>query len=131
VTYFEDGTVYGYLDEFADGSVNVGWLDASVPFPTGDVPDAFVDRITELCRQPVNLMRGWHYCNLCPRTTNSDLPPPTTAGVPEDDYPVGDGEIRVPGTEGVRYAAPDMLVHYVRVHGYRPPHVFVDAVLRR
>ena len=29
------------------------------------------------------------------------------------------------------YAAPDLLVHYVTVHDYRPPAEFREAVLKR
>jgi hypothetical protein len=31
---------------------------------------------------------------------------------------------------GARYAAPTLIHHYVIVHGYRPPQVFVDALMR-
>jgi hypothetical protein len=34
---------------------------------------------------------------------------------------VGGAEIRVTGRDGIRYAAPDMIIHYVEAHGYRPP----------
>jgi hypothetical protein len=42
----------------------------------------------------------------------------------------GDGEIRVIGADGVTYAAPVLLLHYVVVHKYSPPQQFVEAVLR-
>lgn len=130
MTYFADGTPYSYLSEFVDGSVNVGWLDASVPYPTGDVPPGFTGRLVELCRESVNRTRGWHYCNLCPRPAGP-VPPPITVTSPSGDFPVGSGEIRVDAEDGVRYAAPDMVAHYVIEHRYRPPDAFVQAVVEQ
>jgi hypothetical protein len=128
VTHYPDGTPYSYLPEFVDGSVNVGWLDAAEPFPTGDVPPEFVRRLIELSRNSVNRTRGWHYCNLCPKPTES-FPEPITVRSPDGDFPVGFGEIRVTGRDGIRYAAPDMIAHYVTGHRYRPPDGFIEAVL--
>jgi len=128
VTYFEDGSRYAYLPEFADGSVNIGWLDAAEPFTTGDVPPEFVDRLTELCAKPVNLTRGFHYCNLC-QVPEGQYPEPVTVATPSGDVLVGHGEIRVTGDDRVTYAAPDLVVHYVTAHRYRPPQEFIDAVL--
>ena len=130
MTYYEDGSGYRYLPELVDGSVNIGWLDVSADFTRGDVPDEFVERLVELCRDPVNLTRGWHRCNLCPPPRELAPPEPVMVSSPRGDYPVGHGEIRVEGPNGIRYAAPDMIVHYVRHHGYRPPDEFVEAVVR-
>lgn len=128
MTYYKDGTPYAYLPEFIDGSVNVGWLDAAEDYATGHVPPGFTDRLVELCRNPVNRTRGWHYCNLCPKP--SDLVPPSIEVRSADgDFPVGHGEIRVEGKDGVRYAAPDMIAHYVLEHEYQPPKDFIEAVL--
>jgi hypothetical protein len=42
---------------------------------------------------------------------------------------LGSAEIRVPGSGGRIYAAPDLIYHYVEAHGYRPPDEFVEAVM--
>jgi hypothetical protein len=128
MTFFKDDSPYGYLPEFIDGSVNIGWLDAAEPYTTGDVPAEFVERLVELCRNSVNRTRGWHYCNLCPKPAES-FPQPITVKSPTGDFPVGFGEIRVQSKDGVRYAAPDLVAHYVVEHHYRPPEQFVHAVL--
>jgi hypothetical protein len=130
MTYFEDGSRYSYLSEFEDGSVNVGWLDAAEPYATGEVPAGFIDRLVDLCRNPVNRTRGWHYCDLCPRPAEP-MPPPITVKSDAGEFPVGFGEIRVEGRNGVRYAAPDMIVHYVLEDGYRPPEEFIEAVVQQ
>jgi hypothetical protein len=130
MSYFEDGSRYRYRPEFEDGSVNIGWLDASQAYPAGPVPGAFVERLTELCLHGVNRMRGFHYCNLCPPTPGPDLPEPAHIWTPEGEYAIGSAEIRVDGADGVRYAAPDLVIHYVTEHGYRPPDGFIEAVLK-
>lgn len=48
---------------------------------------------------------------------------------PEGDLLVGGAEIRVRAKDGVVYAAPDMIVHYVLAHRYLPPAAFVEAVI--
>ena len=131
VTHFEDGTPYEYQPQ-EGAATNVGWLDAANAYPQGPVPPEFIAVLTELCRSGVLRMRGWHMCNLCvpdgERRSYSDLVP-TLVQSETGNYSVGDAEIRVPGLEGVVYAAPDMVIHYVVVHGYRPPDGFIEAVL--
>jgi hypothetical protein len=47
-----------------------------------------------------------------------------------DECPImlGDAEMRVFGPKGRIYAAPNMLYHYVRVHHYKPPDEFLQAL---
>jgi hypothetical protein len=136
MSYCQDGTAYRYSDRAVgdvqqpagdDEAVNIGWLDGSMPFDTGQVPAAFVERLVELCGQyGVHRTRGWHACTLCP----PDAAYPTMVHTATGAYPVGSAEIRVEGLDGIRYAAPNMIVHYVLEHHYRPPHVFIAAVLQ-
>ncbi len=119
MAYFEDLTPYAYiLGKWTEQPValNVGWLDKSVEyldgrheFEIGPVPLGFTERLAELVEHPVNLCRGWHNC-WC-------------------GHAQGNGEIRVTGADGVVYAAPVLIAHYVTAHGYRPPTAFIDAVL--
>lgn len=129
MTYYPDGSPYAFLPEQEDGAVNVGWLDASQPYPTGAVPAEFVERLYELCRHPVNRTRGFHWCNLCPPPDDSSKRWTAELPGPGGPYPLGSGEIRVRATGGTRYAAPDLVVHYVTEHRYRPPGEFIAAVL--
>jgi hypothetical protein len=41
---------------------------------------------------------------------------------------LGDAEIRVGGENGIVYAAPTLICHYIHEHGYRPPDEFLAAV---
>lgn len=96
--------------------LNIGWLEAGRPYAAGTVPAAFVERLKAV--QDVHWMNvclGAHRCDLCPDQ--------------ETSAPEGNGEVRIPGEPGIAYAAPFLIAHYVTAHGYRPPQVFIDAVL--
>jgi hypothetical protein len=95
----------------------VGWLSSSQPFSQGDVPAGFVSRLRALCENwsagvgalwwPV--AAGFHECEFC-----GDCRASGNVGVP---------------METLLFVAPQMISHYVESHGYRPPDVFVHAVL--
>lgn len=130
MTFFEDGSAYRYLPEaVGTGAINIGWLDAQHVFTTGEVSTAFVDKLLRLCRSPLFRTRGFHRCNLCEtasaRTVASGMTIATDAG----EFVVGGAEIRVVAENGRCFAAPDMVIHYVLAHEYRPPAPFVAAVL--
>jgi len=126
VTFFADLTPYRYLEDesIRDGSdylvftpryelLNVGWLDPGHPYEEGPVPDDFPAALLAVVDgEPVNLTRGYHYCEICG---------------PSADVR-GNGEIRVPARPGVMFAAPVLIGHYVTAHSYRPPDEFIAAV---
>lgn len=127
--FYEDLSEYDYQgeDAFMDRAsgfyalwyrpaytrLNVGWLAAGRPYPSGPVPPAFVAQLKAVQEvQRMNECLGYHECDLC------------SHGPAE-----GNGEVRIPGPPGIAYAAPFLITHYVTAHGYRPPQPFVDAVL--
>ena len=127
VAYYADGSPYSYLG--ADGALNVGWLHAAHGFPTGESVPALVSNLVRLCREPVNVKRGWHSCELCQRHRSATSLGPTVVHDADGDLRVGHAEIRVHANDGVTFAAPDMIVHYVLAHRYLPPEAFVEAVV--
>lgn len=130
MTHYRDGTEYEFLDNVESGTAqNIGWLDAAGVYTTGKVSEEFIARLSVLCSRGVYRTRGYHTCNLCPRREHDKWPSPTVVCGPDGEYAVGSSEIRVVGIDGERYAAPDMVIHYVVDHGYRPPDRFIDAVL--
>ena len=46
-----------------------------------------------------------------------------------DELWLGSAEIRVFSNEGVTYAAPNLIYHYIVDHHYLPPEEFIRAVL--
>lgn len=96
---------------FSVPEVNVGWLDPGHDFPRGDLPAELVEKLDGICRASrFNMTRGWHCCRFC-----------SGSGAH------GSAEIRIMG-DGVVYAAPTLIAHYVAAHRYLPPEGFVRAL---
>ena len=102
--------------------LNVGWMEPPYPMPAGNAPAGFAERLAAFCARDklVNLTFGSQNCGFC-KATFSDL-------YRQFNSPLGNGEIRVLG-DGVAYAAPSMICHYVAAHSYLPPAEFVEAVM--
>ena len=141
MTYFPDLTPYTYMGaprsdmlcEFRGERhppppdlLNVGWLDISVPYHSGETSVTFQERLLEYCASEhlFQLTRGFHTCQFC------ENPPVGPLIVHQDgqEISLGNCEIRVVGRSAV-YAAPTLIYHYVVAHAYRPPDEFIAAVL--
>ena len=113
---------------FPDNSVDnavcrVGWLDSGHPFTTGAAEDEFLSKLKQLYRTRVNEMRGYHICEFCPQPI---------FGIPMDldgnTIKLGSAEIHLTTSANGKFAAPDLIYHYVVAHGYLPPQKFIEAV---
>lgn len=119
--YFADMSQYSYDGEARQSMLNVGWLDAAASYNKGEVSQELIQKLLRLCRKPVNRTRGWHRCPFC-------KPYPVKVTVDGEEICLGDAEIRVQSENGVAFAAPNLLCHYVRDHEYQPPAEFLDAL---
>jgi hypothetical protein len=128
MTYVRDGDIFALFGASpADRLVAVGWLEDGMSYPVGVIEPEAVRRLRDLCREGVNRTRGFHRCTLC-----GDYELATGPLIVESEsgpFPVGSAEVRVRSPTGVRYSAPDMIIHYVEAHQYRPPDDFIAAVL--
>jgi hypothetical protein len=96
----------------------VGCLHPDHAYTKGEVPAEFLVRLTEFAAQSgdsadtldFGAFAGFHTCEFCGRSH----------GIGNFGVPSGD----------LLFVAPEMIVHYIEQHGYRPPAEFVDAVLR-
>lgn len=124
MAYFKDLTSYTYslhiLRQYekqipTEGLVNVGWLDpATAPFETGPMLLGLTEKLERLCRdRGINPYMGDHDCPMCPHTR---------------DRPMCNREIFVPNPDGGGFMCPELIGHYVRVHQYLPPEVFIRAL---
>ncbi len=120
--------------------VAVGWLDGPIEFTKGASPPEVVSRLLSL--DEVFLIdegtRGYHGCYYCDPSAFERSPGFGDGRItPRGTYPYCDRPhspeskghhlVRL---DGVVYMCPALLPHYILAHGYRPPDVFQEAVLR-
>lgn len=129
MTYYADLTPYTYgsgkRDLEASDSwrgvpvLNVGWLARGRRYARGAPPPSLAEALKRMTRtHRAEQTRGLHLCPWCASRLFSRHP----------DSPGGSAQIRVMGN-GVAYAAPELIAHYVEAHGYLPPTDFIEAVL--
>ena len=141
MSYFKDLTPYTYGDRLGgmlnvvkEGKytkvpiqgqpVNVGWMELGKPLPIGLMSPYLIQKLEKLLVvKPVNHMMGDEFCSFCLKGRKRhevELEERKT-------IPGGSFEIFVPG-DGKTYMAPELIVHYVRVHDYLPPLEFREAL---
>lgn len=92
----------------------VGWLEPPHEYSRGELPTSLAEKLDRLCRASrYHLTRGFHPCGICGDAADG----------------LGSAEIRLLG-DGVVYAAPNKIAHYVSAHAYAPPEGFVRALER-
>ena len=113
MAHYVDLTPYITLKIDNPQVVAVGWIDGSHPFPTGSVDSAFLTRLRSLSREAWEpyMTPGIHFCELCPPRTAS-----------------GSQTIWIPGDAQI-FVSPELIIHYVERHEYRPPDRYIAAVL--
>lgn len=128
MTTDEDQTPYAYWrfePEETEPTLNVGRLGRESRFEVGEPEPGLADALPALARfHRVHVTRGWHGCELCGPGAEYPVSEPSAAG----EVTLGSAEIHVPGVDGIVYAAPNLVFHYVVRHHYRPPAAFVRAV---
>lgn len=105
-------TYFGF--DPGDTLLAIGWLERGDEFATGRMDDRVYRRLGELARQPWEffIYRGFHSCSLC-----------------QYDGAESTANLFIPG-DGVIYACPELIVHCIDAHWYRPPEQFQAAVVR-
>jgi hypothetical protein len=114
MAHFNDLDPCGYFSMLSvDRLLAVGWLEKGFDYRTGNLDESVHSKLKTLLIEPWQPVRfmGPHTCDLC----------------------LNDGfrsakNVFVPG-QGVTYAAPQGILHYIEVHDYCPPGEFCDAVL--
>ena len=103
--------------------MNVGWLNPHHQFTRGPIEDLHIDLLWSLCRVTVMDTRGIHRCEFC----SGD--PVLSAYLHHGERRrLGTGEVRTFSPSGMIFAAPDLVFHYMRDHGYLPPRAFLGAL---
>lgn len=113
MSYYPDLTPYNYF-VYTEKELNVGWLSKEHEFKKGEVPEGFLEKlkIYDEREHRIHQTRGFHGCHFCQ----------------ERDFS-GSSELRIVNSNGMTYASPALIVHYVEAHNYLPPQEFIDAVM--
>ena len=135
MAFFPDLSPYAYGRHDHPGVVHVGWLDGVQPFQKGTVDGRLVEKMKLLARNPVELYRGKHLCELCVAPAHAEktfmpngrLLDPNCAWARWAAQRLSNGEIRV-RLGNVTFAAPVLITHYIEEHGYLPPADFLTAI---
>ncbi len=113
MTRIKDLEICDYFPVRSEKLVAVGWLSWEFEFPKGKVSGEFYSKLKNLASKPFQtfVSGGAHECELC-----------------QFDGAKGTANLFIP-YDGNVYAAPELIVHYVAVHNYLPPEIFIKAVL--
>jgi hypothetical protein len=116
---------YGRGTFYVPGTVNIGWLGEFPTFDQMEPDEKLLDLVWDYCKISVAQYRGVHECEYC-------YPRRSDVGERHGEMRLlGSAEIRVFGDEGVIYAAPDLIYHYMAIHRYKPPDQFISALISR
>lgn len=103
--------------------VAIGWLGHGA-YTQGGVSTEFIDALIRAAfTHHANQMRGYHYCEHC---AMEDI----EVRQGDNRIMLGSAEIWIPVGDGRVFVAPNLIIHYVRDHGYLPPAEFIDAVMK-
>jgi hypothetical protein len=124
MAHFSDLSEYSYSPT-DEKIINVGWLGRGEAFETGGIDEGIWDELVRLASDPVNVMRGLHDCEFC--DIESPVRVPSNYST-KRFASLGTGEIRVRDESDRCYAAPTLILHYIRSHNYLPPEGFIQAI---
>ena len=116
----------------------IGFLRRGMAFDTGDIEEAFFERLCELTQNPMQpwAMGGVHFCDLCRFVGNgvgTYYPKDSQGRIKTPGYRVSAASssvnLWIPG-DGFLFCCPTSITHYIDAHDFRPPADFCEAVLR-
>jgi len=101
-------------EELVDSLRAVGWLGRELLFKKGPISVDAYERLRELLKDPFQpfVAAGVHTCDLCQFEGEAR----------------GNANLFVPA-DGLLLVCPELIVHYINAHEYRPPGKFCDAVM--
>ena len=120
--FFEDLDEYhGGDDEevFGLAPLGVGFLHRKQQFATGSTPSRVVLKLATYLLTPVCQRAKPMPCPLCGERVTTEID--------GEEIALGSAEIRILGDDDI-YAAPDLILHFITDHSYRPPQQFIDVV---
>jgi hypothetical protein len=109
----KDLEICTYLPVSSENLIAVGWLSPGSEYERGRVSEEFFGKLCEFAKDPWQpfVSPGMHQCELCQFQGAS-----------------GSSNLFIP-YGGKIYVAPELITHYIAAHWYRPPDIFIEAVL--
>jgi len=91
----------------------VGWLSDKSKYTKGRVKKEFFNTLSKIVKDPWQPVAGLdiHHCELC-----------------QFNPPGFSNNVFIP-YRGKIYVCPEGIVHYIAAHWYKPPQIFIDAVM--
>jgi len=123
--YFEDLSPYSYWHVTFSNVRNVGWLDFRHWNAKGWIARELVAKLKVLAATcSVRQARGFHGCFPCFYRSPKYFKHQSVRHL------LGSNEIWIPDItrERAYFAAPDLIIHYIDWHWYRPPKVYLDSL---
>jgi len=124
MSYFKDLTPYSYHSGmfYRPNTLSIGWLALGQSFTTKLPSEELLALTWSFCKISVAQMRGIHKCEFC---STDDWFIAERNG---ERLLLGTSETRVFSPNGIVYAAPTLIYHYISVHNYCPPEEFLVAM---
>ncbi|MFG3499519.1 hypothetical protein [Streptomyces sp. NPDC047928] len=123
MTYYADFSLYDYDYYSKPEGLTIGWLERGFDFPVGDVSVDDWEILSDLASLKQKKSRGVHHCTFC--ADRKDQWGESSRF--DSRFVLGGAEIRVTSDDGELYIAPDLILHYILDHRYRPPEQFLAA----
>ena len=101
-----------------------GWLSHQIPYFSGPTSPRDLEVLERAALGLVWMTRGFHHCRMCPPPDHYGSTPYETT---TKTYYLGSASLIVADVDGNPWVAPNLVLHYVTVHGYVPPTRVYDA----
>lgn len=123
MTHYPELSLYDFDFHAEPEGLTVGWLEGDQSYARGEVAAEGREILVGLAALLQNKSRGYHYCTLCTEMREWF----GVSGAGHARFRLGGAEIRVVSDSGQLYVAPNLVLHYIADHGYRPPEEFLAA----
>lgn len=121
----ENAVVSGIPASFGQWSA-FGWLGTDHDYTDGYTPETFIQTLEAAATAPAFVTRGFHRCPYCPTSPGSFGP--TEYQTHDGKYlQLGSACLKVTDQQHRVWLAPNLVLHYISEHGYRPPSEFLNS----
>lgn len=133
--FFKDHSIYNhYVEKPIYQILNIGWLSSQHSYSSGKVKPYLIKKLKEILLSKnisdykFNRIRCNSPCQICGKCVELAFYDPNKQQT--TNILLGFCEILIPSLHnGIFYASPALIFHYIQEHDYKPPQAYIDAVL--